>query len=125
MMDHGKIVLDVAGEERAKLTVEDLLDRFRRLSGDELDNDRMLLSELGQKGNAFLTKRDSSDPPCPTIGGAATLRCACFLRRTRRRKKNGLDFSRLQSRELCETFDRLRHGGNSAVSVTVRREISG
>lgn len=44
MMDHGKIVLDVAGEERAKLTVEDLLDRFRRLSGDELDNDRMLLS---------------------------------------------------------------------------------
>ena len=44
MMADGGIVLDVAGAERAKLTVEDLLDRFRRLSGDELDNDRMLLS---------------------------------------------------------------------------------
>ena len=31
-------------KEGERLTVEDLLDRFRRLSGDELDNDRMLLS---------------------------------------------------------------------------------
>ena len=30
MMDHGRIVLDVGGTERAKMTVEDLLDAFRK-----------------------------------------------------------------------------------------------
>ncbi|MCQ2355071.1 MAG: ATP-binding cassette domain-containing protein [Clostridia bacterium] len=43
MMDHGKIIYDVKGEERAGLTVADLLDRFRDASGKSLDNDRMLL----------------------------------------------------------------------------------
>ena len=43
MMDHGHIILDVSGEERAKLTVPDLLRRFRVLSGKDLDSDRMLL----------------------------------------------------------------------------------
>ena len=44
MMNHGRIILDTRGEERAGLTVADLLERFRRLNGAELDNDRMLLS---------------------------------------------------------------------------------
>ncbi len=44
MMDHGRIVLDVAGEERAKMTVDDLLDRFAQSAGHALDNDRILLS---------------------------------------------------------------------------------
>ena len=44
MMDHGKIILDVSGEERRGLTVSDLTDMFRRTSGRALDNDRMLLS---------------------------------------------------------------------------------
>ena len=39
MMDSGRIVLDVKGEEREKMTVQDLLSRF----GAALDNDRMLL----------------------------------------------------------------------------------
>ena len=43
VMDGGRIVLDVAGEERARLTVPDLLRRFRDTSGHALDNDRMLL----------------------------------------------------------------------------------
>ena len=43
MMDHGKIVMDTSGEERAKLTVQDLLVKFREVSGKSLDNDRMLL----------------------------------------------------------------------------------
>ena len=43
MMDRGRVIYDVTGEERAKLTVEDLTDQFRRLSGRALDNDRMLL----------------------------------------------------------------------------------
>ncbi len=44
MMHQGEIILDVSGEERAGLTVEDLMERFRQLSGSRLDNDRMLLS---------------------------------------------------------------------------------
>ena len=43
MMDRGRIVFDTTGEERAALTVDDLLDRFREASGRRLDNDRMLL----------------------------------------------------------------------------------
>lgn len=44
MMDSGNIVFDVAGEERAALTVDDLLAKFRQGAGKELDNDRILLS---------------------------------------------------------------------------------
>lgn len=45
MMNAGKIILDVTGEERAHMTVADLLDRFKQAAGKALDNDRMLLSE--------------------------------------------------------------------------------
>lgn len=45
MMDNGHIVLDVKGEERKKMTVEDLLARFAVGTGQELDNDRILLSK--------------------------------------------------------------------------------
>ena len=44
MMANGSIVLDVAGEERAGMTVEDLLRRFRAGAGKDLNNDRILLS---------------------------------------------------------------------------------
>ncbi|MBR6300623.1 MAG: ATP-binding cassette domain-containing protein [Clostridia bacterium] len=43
MMDRGRIIYDVTGEERAGLTVKDLTDKFRQASGRVLDNDRMLL----------------------------------------------------------------------------------
>ena len=39
------VVLDVSGEERSAMTVEDLLRKFREGTGRELDNDRMLLSD--------------------------------------------------------------------------------
>ena len=44
MMDSGNIVLDIKGEEREGLTVNDLLERFRSGAGKGLDNDRILLS---------------------------------------------------------------------------------
>jgi len=44
MMAEGKIVLDVSGQERAGMTVADLLRRFRDGAGKALDNDRILLS---------------------------------------------------------------------------------
>ncbi|MBQ7485666.1 MAG: ATP-binding cassette domain-containing protein [Oscillospiraceae bacterium] len=43
MMDRGRILFDVSGQERRDLTVPDLLERFRASSGRALDNDRMLL----------------------------------------------------------------------------------
>ena len=39
MMDAGKVVVDICGEEKKNLTVRDLLEKFK------IDNDRMLLSE--------------------------------------------------------------------------------
>lgn len=43
MMDAGHIVLDIAGEEKKKLTVPDLLAKFSAASGKEETNDKMLL----------------------------------------------------------------------------------
>ena len=45
MMANGNIVLDVGGAERASMTVEDLIARFKTGAGHALDNDRILLSE--------------------------------------------------------------------------------
>ena len=44
MMDSGRIVLDLKGEQRAGLSVEDLLRLFRENAGRQLDDDRILLS---------------------------------------------------------------------------------
>ena len=44
MMDDGRIVFDVKGEERSRMTVPDLLEKFRIGAGKELDNDRIHLS---------------------------------------------------------------------------------
>lgn len=43
MMNSGRIILDVADDERKGLTVSDLLEKFKTASGSTLDNDRMLL----------------------------------------------------------------------------------
>lgn len=45
MMDRGRIVLDVKNEERAKMTMDDLLVQFQKNAGRILDNDRILLSK--------------------------------------------------------------------------------
>ena len=42
MMDAGHIVLDVSGEQRQHMTVEDLLAQFSQKAGKALDNDRIL-----------------------------------------------------------------------------------
>ena len=50
MMDSGRIVFDVKGEERSRMTVDDLLEKFRENAGKTLDNDRILLSKV-EAGN--------------------------------------------------------------------------
>lgn len=45
MMNDGKIIYDVSGEEKKNLTTADLLEKFKITSGGELDNDRMILAE--------------------------------------------------------------------------------
>lgn len=44
MMNDGKIILDIAGEEKQRLTVENLMAAFFKASGEEFVNDRALLS---------------------------------------------------------------------------------
>ena len=44
MLHEGRVVLDVAGAERAKLEVGDLVALFAQVRGEELDSDALLLS---------------------------------------------------------------------------------
>ena len=44
MMHEGKVILNISGEEKKKLTVEDLLHQFEKVSGQEFANDKALLS---------------------------------------------------------------------------------
>lgn len=44
MMSEGRIVVDVSGEKKKNLTVEDLLDLFNKASGKEFASDRAMLS---------------------------------------------------------------------------------
>ncbi len=46
MMDAGRIVLDIRGEERAGMTVDGLLEKFSAGAGKKLDNDRILFSKV-------------------------------------------------------------------------------
>ncbi len=48
MMDSGRIVLDISGEERKSLTVDGLLQKFSAGAGKTLDNDRILFSKAEQ-----------------------------------------------------------------------------
>jgi putative tryptophan/tyrosine transport system ATP-binding protein len=43
MLHAGRVILDVAGEEKAALSVDDLLQKFYSLRGEEFISDRMLL----------------------------------------------------------------------------------
>lgn len=45
MMDSGRVVLDLRGQEREGMTVPRLLELFKQASAQELDNDRILLSQ--------------------------------------------------------------------------------
>ena len=45
MMNAGRIVLDIAGEERAHMTVPRLLELYQQKSGAALDTDRILLTQ--------------------------------------------------------------------------------
>lgn len=46
MLSAGQIVLDLKGEERAKITIPELMEMYQEKAGKALDNDRMLLSEV-------------------------------------------------------------------------------
>ena len=44
MLDAGRVILDIRGEDKKKLTVPDLLTRFTAASGEEVESDRLLLA---------------------------------------------------------------------------------
>src|SRR5690625_4584001 len=43
MMDAGQIILDVSGEEKSKLTIQQLLEEFQRIRGRQLVSDQAVL----------------------------------------------------------------------------------
>lgn len=45
MMHEGRIVVDVKGEEKKKLTIEQLLQLFEKSSGDKFTSDKVMLSK--------------------------------------------------------------------------------
>ena len=45
MMNEGRIILDVSGEEKKQLTKQQLVDKFAQLAGVQLDSDEVLLSK--------------------------------------------------------------------------------
>ncbi|MCQ2771336.1 MAG: ABC transporter ATP-binding protein [Clostridia bacterium] len=45
MMNAGKIILDISGEAKKNLTVDELLRQFNNISGEQFANDRALLSK--------------------------------------------------------------------------------
>jgi putative ABC transport system ATP-binding protein len=44
MMNEGRIILDVSGEEKKQLTKQQLVDKFAQLAGVQLDSDEVLLT---------------------------------------------------------------------------------
>ena len=44
MLHEGRVILDVAGDQRQGMQVEDLLHMFEKTRGDKLDDDKLLLS---------------------------------------------------------------------------------
>ncbi len=44
MMNEGRIILDISGEEKKRLTMKDLLDKFAELSGSSIQSDKVLLA---------------------------------------------------------------------------------
>ena len=52
MMDEGRVILDLKGEERDRLTVDRLLALYSRESRKQFDNDRVLLSTAKDGGRA-------------------------------------------------------------------------
>lgn len=43
MMDKGQVILDIKGEEKQQLTIEDLLKEFQRIRGEQFQDDRAVL----------------------------------------------------------------------------------
>lgn len=44
MMHEGKVILNIAGEEKKNLTVKDLMQQFELVSGEEFSNDKAILA---------------------------------------------------------------------------------
>ncbi len=43
MMNAGRVIYDVEGEEKKCLTISDLLDKFEKITGEEMASDKMIL----------------------------------------------------------------------------------
>jgi putative tryptophan/tyrosine transport system ATP-binding protein len=46
MMHKGKVAVDISGEEKEKLTIEDLVSSFQKAAGEIFHDDKVLLSNV-------------------------------------------------------------------------------
>ena len=44
MMDNGEIIFDISGEEKQNLTIESIMEKFKSIRKDELNDEKLLLS---------------------------------------------------------------------------------
>jgi len=51
MMHKGKILVNMAEEEKKKLTIADLVAAFERAAGEEFKDDSIMLSQQYQQGS--------------------------------------------------------------------------
>ena len=63
MMDAGRVVFDVQGEERSRMTVDDLLEKFRENAGKTLDNSLSGISGMNRKKARRPQSRDRNYSP--------------------------------------------------------------
>ena len=87
MLHDGHVILDIAGEEKKKLTVPDLLEQFTKASGDEFANDRAILSRYDDSvvrvvNGAIMPVRRArgyapQPLPLPALDGAPSCVLAC------------------------------------------------
>ena len=92
MMNAGKIILDVTGEERAHMTVADLLDRFKRRYGFERKDRR-----ARREGGRFRDYQSGHEP-----GGGALVHCAPCAGHPRLRDTDGGGSLHAHGARFCE-----------------------
>ena len=72
MLYDGRIVVDIAGEEKKKLTVEQLLALFSKASGSDEADDKLLVAA------GFPIADGAAPAPCKRFAGGKTLPRAEF-----------------------------------------------
>ena len=64
MMGNGKVILDISGEEKKKLTVDDLLQKFEKAVNEHGISSRTMRTAKSRIGDRLVTEKDSTAWVC-------------------------------------------------------------